>query len=321
MGVRQGLEGIGQRLGKLGRGGVGAVLAGVAMTIVFGILPYTRYSINERLARGLFWGSIGIAIVGVVLTVTAVVRHKRNGSTEELLTGSLGRVVIGILNEIHKRDLRLGDSAKKQYLALFGLKHLRELWANYGVTRNGQTYESIRKELGKKRLKGDSVKRRRQLDDLQRRVEPITSQEGWTLAEYVKLASFLEKFPKTQNSAYQGLGRRREMDKKWRALFVSLEKIRIDNAQTLADKELTRMIDEYLDTSKVTATCRMFVEVGETLIPNELFPTIYLESNVEDMNVKVSNRMTQLLDGICKRIMELERYHRNTDVADNHGDV
>ena len=66
------------------------------------------------------------------------------------------------------------------------------------------------------------------------------------------------------------------------------------------------MIDEYFDNSKVAVTGKMIIELIETLIPGDLLPTQYLEGGIEDANIKISNRMTKLLEDISKKITKLK---------------
>lgn len=301
------MERIRQHLGKLGQVGVGTMIAGGAFWVLQEILPYTGYYISQSLARVLFWVAIVIALVGIVLTIIALVRHERNVSEAEPRIDDLGKVVSRILSKIHQRDLKLRNAARKQYLALFGLEDYKELWHNYAVTQNEEAYESIKKELGRKKLKKDKTKRRKQLDDLQQRVTPIIWQEGWTLEAGIRLASFLEQFPKTQNGRYQGLGKRRESDRKWQGLFRSLNNLRLEHTEVFADKELAQMITEYFDNSKVCANLTMLIEVIEKLVPSDLMSTEYLVSGVEDANVKMGNRMAELLEDISEKIRGSER--------------
>jgi hypothetical protein len=185
------------------------------------------------------------------------------------------------------------------------------LWDTYATAHNQETYQSIKKDLGRKKLRTDKIQRRKQIDNLHERLKPITKQEGWTLEELKKLTSFLEQFPKTQNDTYKGIGKRRETDRRWQSLFLSLNKIRTEHAQIFADEELAQMLGEYFDNSKVAVTVSMFIELLETFVPSELFPTEYLESGIEDSSIKISNRMTELLEDISKKITELEKQEHN----------
>lgn len=223
---------------------------------------------------------------------------------------NLAKVTTDILNKIHEKDWKLKNPAVKQYLTLFSLKDFRELWDNYATIQNKDAYKSIKKELGGKKLKKDKIQRRSQIDNLQQRLSAIIKPEEWTLKDLTKLTSFLEQFPKTQNNAYQGIGKRRETDKRWQALFLSLNNLKIEHAQVFTDEELNQMLDEYLDTSKVAVTTSMFAELLEKYITIDIMPTEYLVSGIEDASIKIRNRMSELLEDISKKITELERQQR-----------
>ena len=313
-----------QRLGTLGQVGVWTVVVGVALNIALEILPYTDYPISQNLARVLFWVSVGILVFGGVIIIIAFSRHSQKESKEKPQTGNtdnLERVVVSILNEIHKRDVKLKNAAKKQYLKLFNLKDFTELWDNFAITRSGQTYESIKKEYEEKEVEKDKIQRRKQIDELQQKIDTIIVVQDWTSEDYAKLASFFENFPRTQNGAYLGVGRRREINRKWQSLFHSLNNLRLEHAQVFADKELTQMIEEYFDNSKIIVTLKLIIELIETLIPSDFLPTEFLEGGVEDASIKVSNRMTKLLEDISKRITELERQQSGASMAENHNEL
>ena len=250
-------------------------------------------------------------LLGVGLAIASSLTHRElKKSKEKPQTDNLGWIVVDILKKIHERDLKLKNAAKKQYLTLFNLNDFIELWDNYAITRGGgEIYESIKREFAEKELEKDKIQRRKQIDDLQERLNTIIEPKEWTLEEYIKLASFFENFPKTQNGVYRGIGRRRETDRKWQASFHSLNNLRLEHAQVFVNEELTQMIDEYFDNSKIAVTGRMIIELMETLVPRDVLSTQYLEMGIEDANIKISNRMTKLLEDISKKITEAERQH------------
>lgn len=295
------------------------MVVGIALNIAPAILPYTDYQISQGLARVLFWTSIAALLLGIIFIIIALIRYKQKASQEQSQKGNLGDAVANILNKIHQRDLELQNSAKKQYLALFSLKDFKEVWDNYGITQNEEVYESIKVELGEEKLKEDKIQRRKQFDDLQRRLDPISKPGG--LKESVRLASFLEQFPKTQDDKYQGIGKRRETDKKCQTLFRLLNSLRLEHAQVFADKELAQMIDEYFDYSKVAANVIMWIALNEEFVPSDVVFTDYLVSGIEDSDMKISNRITGLIEDISRKTTELERQQYKEDKTENHNEL
>lgn len=248
-----------------------------------------------------FWKWL-LPLIGLVLTIVIIWQSRRTITP----TDNLAKVVVSILKRIHKRDLKLKNSTKQQYLVLFGLKEFKEFWDNYAVAHSPETYELIKKEKRGEVLSNDMVQRRSQIDDLYVQLKPVAKQGGWTLDEATKLASYLDKYPKIQNKEYRSIGKRRAADRKWQALFLSLGNLKIEHAQVFKDRELNQMLSEYFDNSKVVVTLNMLIEILESFNLSDL-PTAYLESGIDDSTIKIGNHMTNLLGDIHNKIAELER--------------
>lgn len=244
-----------------------------------------------------------LPVIGLVLALV-IVWQGRQATTS---TDNLARVVVSILKGIHKRDIKLINKTKKQYLSLFNIVDYEELWEQHSIAHSPEIYASLKKDLEGKVLSNDTVQRQKQLDDLFKRVGPVVNQEPWTLNSATKLASYLEKYPNTKNKEYKGIGKRRTSDSKWQNLFRSLENLKIEHVQVFNNKELNKMLDEYFDYSKVVVSLHMLIEIHETLNSGNLSPTKYLESGIDDYGTKLTNRMTELLGDIDSKIVELQK--------------
>ena len=240
-----------------------------------------------------------IIILGAILLAYRLKEQKNN----------LAKVVVGILMKIHKQDYQLANSAKKQYITLFGVKELTELLETYAATHYPENYESAKKYAGKKKLKKDHIKRQNQIDGLFQSFFPDTYQEGFTFEELSQFISYFEQFTKAQNGAYCGIGNRRATDKRWQKLFNKLNNLKIEYAYLFTDEELNNMIDDYIKNSKITVSVDIFFQLVQKLFQMGLMPTKYNESGIEDLNVAIKSYMNKLLKNIAIKITELENQH------------
>ena len=163
----------------------------------------------------------------------------------------------------------------------------------------------VRKDAGKKKLKKDKAKKRRQIDDLFDKVNQMIQVE-WNLEKLLEFSNEMRKLPNEQNSKYEGIKARRGTDKKWNKLFDKLNNLKLQHSDIFADKELGKMVNDYIDYSFGLSSLCLAIDIYNKNVPIELQPTKYIDSGLYHPYVKLSNHMTQLLNIIANKIDDLQ---------------
>lgn len=277
----------------------GVVAVGIAVWSAMKSLPLP-------LIIGISGGIFVLILVIIRLTLFYIKRKSRMEEANRTIKEREIHLIIGILENIHKLDLQLKDKCVKQYLALFNGKDFRELLNNLAHRQNGyqEAFDNIRKDVRGKKLSKDEIKKQQQIDSLADKLitSPMLSKD-WTLTEIVAFGNLLDQVPKEQNAKYKGIKELRKRGK-WNKYFNKLQKMKIEFADILADKDLRKMTDDYIDWSFGGSSLLIMVDLLNKFASG-LLPTEYVSSGAYAPYVIIENRMTRLLEDIINRIKEL----------------
>lgn len=216
----------------------------------------------------------------------------------------ISKYLIDTLKKIHSCDLLLKEKSVKQYLALFNGKDFRELLDNLAHRQKGyqEVFNNIKKDVGRKKLSKYNIKRHQQIDNLSDKL--ITSpmmMKGWSLTEIVEFCNLLDKLPEEQNAKYKGVRKLRTVDRQWNKCFKKLQDIKIEFAYILADDNLRKLIDDYIDASFAGSSLLILVDLLNKFVPG-LLPTTYISSGAYAPYETILSYMTSLLLDIDRRI-------------------
>jgi hypothetical protein len=255
----------------------------------------------------LFWVTIPIGLVMLGTSVWAIIKTGKSITYETKQYSDISNRLRCILEDLHKRHLQLKDKAVIQYLSLFSLVDLLELCQEIGNSIDGypSLYADMKKELGRKRLKKDKIKRRHQVNGVFDRLKPLLENEEWRLEKTVALGNELDSFPKIKNRNYEGIKTRREKDKRWKKLSNNLSKLQLDYPDIFTDKELEKKIVDYIDYSFSGSSICLFAELLNKYSSVDIQPSEYIESGVYFPAMTVDNRMTRLLTDIINKVESL----------------
>jgi hypothetical protein len=266
-------------------------------------IPYIaeRLPYWAQIVSPIIFGSIFIASIIFVVKVHQLnVLYKTNKGL------AVAKHFVCILEKVEKRDLRLKDAAVRQYKTLFSRNDLLALCNSIASTDNEyvEFRKSIESDGESKELRKDTIERRKQIDSAFERMRPIYEKQ-WTLQRLVANANKLDRFPKIQNSSYNGIKTRRERDKRWRKLFANLSSVKEEFPEIFIDNELGSMIDDYVDMSFGGASKCLFAELMNWYIPVDCQPTAYIDSGMYAPHTTIQNEMVQLRLDISNKIIEL----------------
>lgn len=271
--------------------------------------------VNHAVAYVLF----GIAFMWSIGTIIYWVKRRNRGNILREKGETNLEISIHcteILRELHKRTLKLKDQAVKQYYRLFDLMDFWTLTNNLMNTMSKKEDKAViakaKKGAGKKKLSKKADKKRQQVDALFDSLRPIWDKE-WPLANYVAWSNQLESLPTIQNSKYEGISKRRDEDKQWRKLFNELDAIRLKFAGIFVDKDLDKMIRDYLDYSHVGASLCFLTDLYNKYVPPDLLPSEYTGSGASRPYVEVQSCMTRLLGKIMNKINELQNVQKQKE--------
>lgn len=257
------------------------------------------FHVNYQPPQFLFWVLLVIAIGSALYLSLRSYKSTTDKANKNLV---IRERLIDILGSIEKRDLQLKDVAVRQYKALFSLEDFKAFCKCMTYTKKEHTelLKSVEKEIGRKKLKQDKIKRRRQIDDVSEKLSPIKEME-WTLEKATAYGNELDVFPKMQNSKYKGIKTRREKDKRWEKLFANLSNMKTE----FSNNELDKMINEYVNNSFVSSSICLHVELFNWYIAVDIQPTAYIDTGTYAPYVEIQNHMTRLREGINNKIREL----------------
>jgi len=244
--------------------------------------------------------------LGVWLLIRAY-RHRDKLTTE---VGKTQAYILtktkSILTQLHKRNLKLKEKAVKQYLTLFNFKDFWELCNNLTttMTEHKALFGKVKKDVGRKKLSKDMIKKRQQIDGLWGKLSP-TREEELTLDKLLAWGHLWDKLPSIQNAKYKGITRLREKDRQWNKLFGELNNMKVEFADIFVDESLDKMISDYIDYSFGGSSFQLFADLFNKFVPVEIQPSEFIKSGAYDPRVAIENRMTKLLEDITNRIKEL----------------
>lgn len=264
--------------------------------------------INHSVAYAL----LGIAFVWSVCTITYWVKRRKTGMILTEKGGErleISRRCTETLSKLHERTLQLKDKAVGQYYRLFTPMDLCTLTNNLmnvvSKEEDKAVIAKVKKGAGKKKLSKKADKKHQQIEDLFDALRPVWDRER-SLADFVAWSNEVDKLPNEQNPKYEGINKRREKDKRWRKLFNELNSIKLKFADIFADKDLEKMINDYLDYSYLGATLCLVTDLFEKYFPADYLPAEYVDSGAYRPYVEVQAAMTRLLEKITNKINELQ---------------
>lgn len=255
------------------------------------------------------WAIVAMFAVGLLV---AIWRETKTAATDTEVRPEVVRIQ-NILQKMHKRTLKLKDKAVAQYMKLFTLKDFREFTdtlIDMTSRENRELLRDIKKDIGKKRLSKDRVKKRQQVDNLVERLKPIWDKE-WILGDVVAWSNMVDKLPKMQNEHYEGIISRRERDRQWKRLLDQLNNLKLEFADVFADEDLERMIADYLNSSLSYSSVSFMVILHNRFTKTEILPSVYIESGTSAPDTETETRMTKLLKDISNKIAGVKNGNDN----------
>lgn len=294
----------------------------VISTIALAVLSFFIWGLQMTFQASFRIGIIMSAISFIVLTILlsyAFVLYKRQtirqSEHKDLhlhKSTNISKDIIDILSKMHKRTLYLEKKVAKQYRRIFSYSDYQNLWGNPAfktilMPTQVEIIDNERKRTKRRKLSNDSIKSRKQVDDVFQHLEPITKME-WSLEKVVELGNLLDRLPNAQNAKYKGIIQRREKDRHWGRLFKRLNKIKVTYADIFTDKDLEKMVNDYIDWSFAGSTLLLTADISKAFIPVDIQPSAFIKSGASNPYITIENRMTQLLEDIANRINELYRH-------------
>ena len=253
---------------------------------------------------------IPIGIVLVVIGSLLVFRAYKRRSTVKAKGGAVylevSKYVTDILKKMHERDLAIKGKAVNQYIALFNLSDLSVLLTKLSaaIPEFKGIFDSEKRRIGNEKLSQDSIKRREQTDDIFEHIKPIADAE-FPLEKAVAIGNLLDRLPNEQNTKYKGIKQRQMEDKRWNHLFQKLNKTEVASANIFADKDLKKMIEDYIDWSFAGSSILFLTDIFKRRVPVDIQPSAFLSSKASSPYVTIEHRMTRLLEQITNRINNL----------------
>jgi hypothetical protein len=238
-----------------------------------------------------------LIVIGIVLLIRAYRRRDKRTQDSDIV-----EYLKDILAKMHDRTLKLKDEARKQYFALFTPKDFEELLNNItnAMYEDKVLLAKVKKGARRRKLSGDKIRRRQQIDGLSDKLNPIREMK---LDKVVAFGNELDRFPRMQNDKYEGIKTRREKDKQWRTLFENLSATKLG----LSDKDLDKIIDDHIDYSFAVSSVCLMTELFNKYTPVDIQPTEYIASGTYAPYAQMQNRMTQLLEDMANRVREILR--------------
>jgi hypothetical protein len=271
------------------------------MNFVFAFAPNIITPLQSKILVGI---GIVLMVLGIALFIIGILKTPTTAKDSDI-----SKCVTDILVKMHKRTLALEKKTLIQYLDLFNASDFHNLWNNPAfktllMPAHQGIIDNERKRTKGKKLRQDSIKRREQVDGVFEHLKPITDME-WTLEKVVALGNLLDKLPNEQNVKYKGIIQRREKDRHWNRLFKQLNKIKVTYANIFADRNLEKLINDYIDWSFAGSTLLFVADISNKSIPVDTQPSAFINSGASNPSVTIENRMTRLLEDIANKINEL----------------
>ncbi len=259
-----------------------------------------------------------LVIFGIGLLIKAYKnRNKSITKVHKQGISEISKPLIDILTNLHRRNLILKDKALKQYKTLFSHSDFLELLKNISATNGYRpTIDNVKKDIGRKKLSKDSIKKRQQVDGILGKLSPLKDAE-WTLEKITSWSYLLDKFPNIQNTKYKGIKKRQEEDSKGKRSHNKLNSIRDKYPDIFSDESLSKMIDEYLGYSFGGSSILLTRDLFNEYVPVELQPTLYVSSGIysTESENSIERRMARILEDITGRMEELTKRGQTVDAS------
>jgi hypothetical protein len=270
------------------------------MNFVLAFAPNIVTPLQSKVLVGI---GIGLITLGIVLFIVGIFKTPITAKDS-----NISKYVTDILVKMHKRTLALEKKTVTQYLDLFNVSDFLELWNNpsLAMPEHKTILSNEKRRVRRKKLSRDMAKRHEQIDDVFNHLNPII-EVGWSLEKAVAIGHSLDRLPNEQNTKYKGIIQRREKDRRWNHLFKKLNKTKVAFAYILADKDLEKMINDYIDWSFAGSSLLFLADVFNKFVPVGIQPSVFINSGASSPYVKVEHRMTRLLEDITNKINELYR--------------
>jgi hypothetical protein len=255
----------------------------------------------------LFWITIPVGIMMIAFAIWTI--HKSQSNNTDGDEQNLNNRIRYTLQQLNTIDLKFKNKAVQQYTSLFSLKNLLELLDVIGNANkeHKELLKNAKKKIGKKKLKKNNIQKRQQIDGLFAMFRQGLDDEKWDFPKIIAFANELDRFPKIQDNRYLGIKARRERSKQWKKQFDILSNIKSEHSNIFADKELEKMVVDYIDYSFVCSSICLLIEIYNTYVPIDIQPTEYIDKDLYSPYVKMQNRITRTLQNILNRVESMQK--------------
>ena len=294
------------------------MVVGTAAGITLGILPYTGYTVNQGVARGLFWLSIVAGVVGVVLIIVAALRHRHREPKEERQIEKQG--LIDTLTAMHRRLIELQkEKAAHTKVSIEVFKKVLPTLADRMGTVKREDWPTFERRIKLKILQSIppkpymnirgrfNFKKWAKLNEQWKEMvyssaasvatkakDELLKTKEWTLADGVKIAELVDGYD-------WGVQKLRDDDLQWKELYESIDnRLRIDNI-------LGGLIKEHIDLSRVYNNITLLVHYSEQFKKDDIYSLMLYEAVVGSpmSPEKVDMGLNEILGKIEKRLGEM----------------